>query len=64
MLATLGLTVVEVHTSTADPVAPDASSVRTDERTFQMFRTARPLVLAQLLYRACASNLSNPLVLA
>jgi hypothetical protein len=64
VLAALGMTVAAIHELTADRVASDASSIRTEEHTYQVPTAARPLLLAQLLYRASAGDPSNPLLLA
>jgi hypothetical protein len=64
VLAALGLTVTDIHTLAAEQIAPGATAVRTDDRIYQVPPAARPLLLAQMLYRACAGDPTDPSLLA
>lgn len=64
VLAALGMSVTEIHSLPADRVAPDANCIRTETGTYQVPEAARPLLLAHLLYRACACDPSDPSLLA
>lgn len=64
VLAAIGMSIADIHGLAAVQVAPDASRITTDKRTYHVPEAARPLLLAHLLYRASASDPSEPTLLA
>lgn len=64
VLAAVGMSVAEIHALPADHVAPDATEVRTPKHTYPVPEAARPLLLAQLLYRTSAGDPTDPSLLA
>jgi len=63
VLAAVGMSVANIHSLAADRVAPDASEIRTTHRTYKVPPAARPLLMAQLLYRASAGDPTDPSLL-